>query len=345
MSVKVLRDTAYYYPAPFWRASEGEGIKSLLLFFDEVAILLPDYMYGRHRTADPSLAAPLEERGLLRILEPKEWIDSHLAEQLAEIIFNLLVEGVFDELPEADYFAELSQSRIGYGADIDLAEFLVEELQRKGLAKPSEDGVSIPLHPAVRTTFLVVLGQLARSAGERRGMVLHPATNYRPAVTDIVEALSRPGMPSCDSVIKLDLEPVSLDLSSVPLEDVLQLREEHGKAHREYMRNLRGFVVELSQIEDPKQRESAVLQRQQDIADMAHDTRRLTRKSVDKNLASWSLGITGAAWSIGTGDPLGAAVGAAGLLTSLVPVSTGSVVGAYSYLFDISSAFRRSTVL
>ena len=339
-----LRDTAYYYPAPFWRAEEGEGIKSLLLFFDEVAILLPDYMYGRHRVADPYLAAPLEECGLLRILEPKEWIDNQLAEQLAEIIVDLLAEGVFDELPETEYFAELSQSRIGYGADIELAEFLVEELQSRGLARPSEDGVSIPLHPAVRTMFLVVLGQLARSTGERRGMVLHPATNHKQAAEDIVEALSRPAMPSCGSVIKLDLEPVSLDMSSVPLEDVLQLREDHGKAHREYMRSLRGFVVELGQIEDPKQRELALLQRRQDIADMAHDTLRLTRKSVGKNLASWSLGITGAAWSIGTGDALGAAVGAAGLAMGLVPVPTGSVVGAYSYLFDVTSAFGRSTV-
>ena len=193
MSVEKLRDTAYYYPAPFWRASEGEGIKSLFLFFDEVAILLPDYMYGRHRIADPSLAAPLEERGLLRILEPKEWIDSQLAQQLAEIIFNLLAEGVFDDLPEAEYFAELSQSRMGYSADIELAEFLVEELQKRGLARPSDDGVSIPLHPVVRTFFLVVLGQLARSAGERRGMLLHPVTNYKQAADDIVEALSRPG--------------------------------------------------------------------------------------------------------------------------------------------------------
>ena len=41
-----LKDTAYYYPAPYWSAGEGDWIKSLLLFFDEVAILLPGYMRG-----------------------------------------------------------------------------------------------------------------------------------------------------------------------------------------------------------------------------------------------------------------------------------------------------------
>ena len=337
-----LKDTAYYYPAPYWCAPEGEGIKSLLLFFDEVAILLPDYMYGRHISASPALAAPLEERGLLRILEPNEWVDSQMTQQLADVILDLLAQGVFDDLPQAQNFAELSRSRIGYGADVELADSLVEELQKRDLARRSENGVSIPLHPAVRTMILVILGQLARNAGKRRGMALHPTTNMPMAAIDIVEALSRPAMPSCDSVIKLDLEPASLDLSSIPLDDVLQLRKDHRSAHREYMRSLRGFIVELGQIEDSKERELALLKRQQDIADMANDTRRMTRFSVGKNLASWGLGITGAAWSIGTGDSLGAVLGAAGLTVGLVP-DPAETVGVYSYLFNVTSAFGRSS--
>lgn len=49
-------DVAYYYPAPFWGMSEGGWVKSLLLFFDKVSILLPGYMYGRHHFADSVLA-------------------------------------------------------------------------------------------------------------------------------------------------------------------------------------------------------------------------------------------------------------------------------------------------
>ena len=246
-----MKDTAYYYPAPYWMQGEGDWIKSLLLFFDDVAILLPDYMRGRHRDADPSLAGPMEEQGLLRILEPKEWIDAEVAEKLADIMVELLAGGVFDGLPDARYFAELSQSRIGYGADAELAQFLVDELRERGLAKPSEDGVSIPLHPVVRTTILVILGQLAREAGDRRGMAVHPATDWPEAATDLLETLSRDRMPSCEGVVKLDLEPVTLDLSTIPLEDVLQLREDHREAHKAYMRSLRGFLVELGRISDP----------------------------------------------------------------------------------------------
>ena len=67
-------------------------------------------MYGRHTQADHALSGPLEERGLLRVIEPKDWVDSEVTEKLAEVIVELLTNGAFDQLPQADYFAELSQS-------------------------------------------------------------------------------------------------------------------------------------------------------------------------------------------------------------------------------------------
>ena len=193
-------DIAYYYPAPYWSLREGTWIKSLLLFFEEVAILLPHYMYGRHQAADPTIAKPLEERGLLRVIEPNEWIDAKMANQLAEVIVELLTNGMFDDLPEPKHFHELSQSRMGYGADVELADFLVEELRTRNLARPSEDGVSIPLHPTVRTTILVILAQLSRLAGNERGFTIHPATDDACAINDLIKTLSRESMPSYNKV-------------------------------------------------------------------------------------------------------------------------------------------------
>ena len=186
-----------------------------------------------------------------------------------------------------------------------------DELRQRGLgtAKAKTES-SIPLHPTVRTTILVILGQLARGAGERRGLVVHPATNWPTAATDLIEALSRESMPSCEGVVKLDLEPVTLDLSSIPLEEVLQLREEHREAHKAYMRSLRGFLVELGRINDPAEREVELLQRREEIAEMAHGNRR--------------------------------SVGALGLGPNLVP-GAKETVGAYSYLFAVTSAFGGST--
>ena len=333
-----MPDTAYYYPQPFWTTKESDWVKSLLLFFDDVAILLPDYMYGRHTQADHALSGPLEERGLLRVIEPKDWVDNEVTEKLAEVIVELLTNGAFDQLPQADYFAELSQSRLGYSADVELAGFLVDELRVRGLARPTEDGVSIPLHPTVRTTILVILAQLSRLAGAKRGMTIHPATNRYQAASDLIESLSREPMPSRGKVIQLDLEPVTFDLSSIPLDDVLQFREEYHDIHGKYMRDLRGFMSELSEIDSPDAREAALLQRRQEIADTAHDIQRSTRFSLGKNLASWSLGIAGVVWAVAAGDPVGLALSGLDMAMEGVPGEPRGA-SAYSYVFEAGRRF------
>ena len=335
-----MTDTAYYYPAPFWVAREGGWIKSLLLFFDEVAILLPNYMRGRHIVFDPTLAEPLEDLGLLKVLEPNDWLDAETTNRLAEVMVELLTDGAFDDLPQVRHFQELSQSRIGYGADVDLAKFLVEELRIRNLARPSEDGVSIPLHPIVRTTILVILAQLSRAAGTKRGMTVHPTTNFPPAIEDLIETLSRQRMPSRGNVVRLDIEPVSFDLDPIPLDDVLHFRLEYKKAHRTYMRNLRGFMAELAEINEPSEREAMLLERRQEIADLARDIHRSTGQTLGgKSLSSWSLGIAGSVWSFATGDIIGTVLGLVGLATGQSP-STDNMAGAYSYLFQAEKAFR-----
>ena len=334
-----MTETAYYYPAPYWAFEKSDWIKSLLLFFDDIAILLPNYMHGQHTAADPTLAEPLEGRGLLRVLDPNDWVDQEVAGKLAETIIELLETGVFDDLPKKEYFAELSQSRIGYGADVKLANSVVAQLQTRGLARPSEDGVSIPLHPDVRTTILVILAQLSRITGKRRGMTIHPVTDCHEAVADLTTTLSRKSLPSRDRIVTLDLEPVTFDLATIPLDEVLQFRAQHQGAHRAYMRDVRGFMSELADIDSPIERETALLKRRQDIADAAHDIQRSTRKAFGKNLASWSLGIVGAVWS--ASDPIGLALTAAGVITGLVP-GRPNKVDAYSYMFAANDRFGRS---
>lgn len=340
LHVKNRQDIAYYYPAPYWPSRDSGWAKSLLLFFDKISILLPGYMYGRHQAADPSLAGPLEDLGLLEVLEPNEWIDHDIANKLAKIIYELLDNGVFEDLPQECYFQELSQSRIGYGADVDIADFLVMELQAKGLARPSEDGVSIPLHPTVRTTILVTIAQLSRLVGDRRGISIHPTTNNHKAIRDLIDTLSREQMPSRDKVIALDLEPVSFNMDTVPLDELLQFREKHHEAHRIYMRDLCGFMAELADIDIPEEREDLLSCRRQEIADAAHDLQRSTRRALGRNLPPWSLGLAGSAWSVATGDPIGAALGVGSLVSSFVG-SSRKVITAYSYLFEVQQTLAR----
>lgn len=333
--MSTVPEVAYYYPAPYWASTEGGWVKTLLLFFDRVAILLPDYMRGRHTAADPSLVEPLEDLKLLQVLEPKEWVDQEVTEQLASVVVDLLTSGAFDDLPDArGIFHELSYSRMGYGADVELGEMLVEELQSRGLATPSEDGVSVPLHPMVRTTILVILGQLARVAGTRWQMDVHPATNDYRAVGDLVGTLARDPFPSAGHVVALDLEPVSLELGLVPLDEVLSFRLEHQEAHKAYRRDLQRFLFELADIEGVAQRERLLLERREELSDAAHELQRKARRAFRKNLAGWSFGMAGAAWAVGAQDPLGLVLAAAGLGSTAVPAKKDAAA-AYSYVFEV----------
>ena len=221
-----------------------------------------------------------------------------LAEKLASTMVDLLTAGVFDDVPEVSRFAELSQSRIGYAADVSLASWLVDELEQRGLARPSEDGVSIPLHPVVRQTILVLLGQLARLRGVDSGLSISPTTNLFPVVDDLLRLLSHESLPSASNIVAFDLQPVTLDLELVPLDEVLGYREENQNAHRAYMRDVRRFATDLACAADTGEREELFQKRREEISAARHELRRSARKAFGKNLAAWSFGLAGSWWSL-----------------------------------------------
>jgi hypothetical protein len=325
-------DLAYYYPQPYWPTGEVDALKNLLLFFDGIAILLPRYMSGRETAADPILAAPLQEKGLLRILEPETFVDQEMTEALIAAVTELVTEGAFDNLARPEYgYAELSRSRMGWNADIELSEMITEELIARDLARPSEDGVSVPLHPVVRTTFLVLLSQLARDAGRRAGLSLHPATTNLGAIEDLIRVLSLRGSPSKGHVVALDMEAVGLNLATVPLDDILEFREHHGDAYRAYARNVRQQVAELGLLA-PEERESLLYDRREELADLADELRKTARRQWRRPLANLSLGAAGASW-LAAGplhDPLGGALALATTLLGLTPGQPEAT--AYSYI-------------
>src|SRR2546428_13955583 len=53
-------DVAFYYPGHLWH--HGDWIKTLLLFFDGVGLLLPEYKQGEPDEPEPDRAATLSDR-------------------------------------------------------------------------------------------------------------------------------------------------------------------------------------------------------------------------------------------------------------------------------------------
>lgn len=326
-------EIAYYYPNFIWYY--GDWIKNLVLFFDGVGLLVPDYMKERPEEIEPALVVGLKEHGLLHILEPEKVVNKAATEKLAAAMTNVIASGVLDELhKENTQFHELSYSRLGSYGDQGLAEMIFEELKAKGLARDTEDGVSIPMHPMVRSLVLVLLAQILRLQGEKLGLELSPATDHPGLVDALIELLSLPNSPSAGNVVSFDLNTVGVDVSAIPIDELLNYRKENQGEYRTYRRSVRKFVRDLS-LMSPEERAPAFVDRQAEIDDLASGLRNRSSKAWKKPTA-FALSIAGAAWTF-TSDPLAALL--AGGAAALGLGSENQTASAYSYIFNAGRKF------
>ena len=330
-------DVAFYYPGQYWR--DADWIKNLILFFDGIAMLLPEYMSDHGKFDDYPIIASLREHGLFHVVRPEENVGRTETQSLANALVDIIASGRLDHLTERrgranhSSFGSLSRSRLGYYGDPELAGFVVQELKERGLAGDSEDGVSIPIHRTVRALILVLLAQILRSKGEGMGLVLSPATDQSRLVEALHEIIAKPdyATPSTGDVISFDMAMVGVDLSSVPMDEVLDFRRQNYARHRDYRLSVRQFARELSFI-PTEERQLVFEQRQEEINDAARTIRNENIKAWRRPIA-FGIGFAGAAWTGFSADPIGAAIAGAGAMFGSLP-SQSDEVGVYSYLFS-----------
>lgn len=337
MSTKknLAKELAFYYPNPIWW--NGNWVKNLILFFDGIALLVPSYMKKRPEEVDPAMVAGLKEHNLLYVIEPEEAVDKTATEKLADAMTAIIASGSLDRLAkEETAFEALSGSRLGYYGDEGLAKRVFEELRKRNLARDTEDGVSIPMHPMVRSLVLVLLAQILRPHGAKIGAELSPATDRPLLVGALHELLAVERPTSSAAVISFDLNTVGVDLGPIPIDEVLDFRKENIKAHRRYSLSVRKFALELSLMPE-KDRKKTFDLRQSELDEIASDLRKTARKAWKKP-ASFGLTLVGAAASAAAGHPILAAlaVGAAALRYEGAKKPNAE---AYSYLFNAQSRF------
>jgi len=139
-------------------------------------------------------------------------------------------------------------------------------------------------------------------------------------------------------VVSLDLETVGVDVSSVPIDEIISFRREHLAEYKEYSRSVRSFVRQLALLEKDKDRSAALEDRRAEIHDRAAQLHKSSRKAFGRSV-SLLLGIAGAAWKFARGDPVGAILaGGAGLFGAMG--AKGQEAGVYSYLFATGRKYR-----
>ena len=168
------------------------------------------------------------------------------------------------------------------------------------------------------------------AADGQMGFDLAPITDRLQIIEALQEILNLPGTASAGHVVAFDLQTVAVDLTTVPLDEVLDFREQHRDAHRRYIRSLRQFARELSLLPAAEQQE-AFGDRQAALDDYASDVKRAARTAWLKK-ATVAVGLSGAAWTM-TGDPVAGLFAACGaLIPSPKPVR--DEYGAFSYLLS-----------
>lgn len=325
-----MRELAFYYPGPVWYS--GDQMKNLILFFDGIALLVPEYIRDKPFLRDPAIATGLAQHGLLKILEPERFINAGTARSLADSLSDIIETGKLDRLTRTKTaFHELSYSRLGGFADQRVADELLRKLERRGWARKSEDGVSIPMHPVIRSVTLVLLAQLLRPVGRAEGLDLWPTTDRKDLVDGLTELLGLSDFPSAGHVVSADLHAVSVDLAPVPIDEVLDFRRRHGADYRAYARQLRQFIRSLGPL-PPNERDAALRDRAEESRDRASDLRETSRRAW-RRPAQLAVTIAGAAWTVHSGDLVAGTLGLGGALLGTELLAARKKVDAYSYLF------------
>ena len=189
------------------------------------------------------------------------------------------------------------------------------------------------MHRIVRTLILVLLAQILRSKGDDMGLTLSPATDQRMLVDALNEIILNPdaSSPSIGDIVSFDMGMVGVDLRSVPMEKILDFRQQNYSQHRDYSLLVRKFARELS-LMPPEERQAAFEQRQEELDQAARALRRLNRRAWKKPI-SFGISLAGAAWNYYTGDPIGAFIAGTGAVVGMLPDQLGEV-GVYSYLMS-----------
>lgn len=332
-----LPEVAFYYPNQYFY--DPDWAKNLILFFDGIGMLIPNYMEDHSDLDDHAIIAGLKEHGLFHVIEPETAVDKEATRKLASTLTDIIASGALDKLNnQTTAFGSISMSRLGFHGDRELAQMIFEELKSRGLAKDTEDrGYSIPIHGTVRSLILVLLAHILHTQGQEQGLDLSPATDRPELVEALGELVSGASTPNINDIIAFDMNIVGVDLGSVPIEDILAFRKEHYSEHRNYTLCVRKFIHELSFMES-KERNQAFEARQKELESIASDLRKLARRTWKKP-AAFGLSLTGAAWTLIKGDPLGAAFTAGGAWLSLSSISNKVETGAYSYLFSARSKY------
>ena len=329
---------AYYYPAAHWYTdATSDWVKTLLLFFDGVATLVPYDMRKRVIEDDPAVAGVLVDQGLLQLLNTDDVLYGWRRDRDAAKTIEEYIDALEPALAEEPY-EPLETPHI---LSVSKIPFAVRGfLKQRGLARSIMQGPTSEQLLVPRSVWRIVLTALAQhvSDAEPHGLesVLLPVTDQLDCVS-ILESRIRF---TRAAVVASDLGMMRINVSAVPIDEVLAFRRQYGTEFRQYRRQLNQYVIQASmatfdqraQMERDRQEELRDIQ--STLEDRARPLQRLTQG------AAFFLGMLGGGIQMAAGDHAGGAGGMVGAFGSLFGGGgERQHQGGYTYLFRAAKDF------
>ena len=84
-------DVAFYYPGQYWLSADW--IKNLILFFDGIAMLVPEYMEDHGSFDDFPIVYSLREHGLFHVIRPELSVGTEETEILVGALVDVIASG------------------------------------------------------------------------------------------------------------------------------------------------------------------------------------------------------------------------------------------------------------
>lgn len=211
----MVPELAFYYGNGHYGTMEWIGsdnlldwAKSILLFFDGIATNYSKRVFNKLVNDDPVLAQPLMEQGLLYNYPPK-------------------------------------RQKVKLPSDID------------GLVKDQRFRAAVPyiekmfehadaLHPQLVWNSVNAAIEADQLRAATTDASIQPITNNSTVAKIASEWVNSFANASKADIIEADVEAVGIDLSKVPLDEVLDFRKQHGSEYRDYARELRDVTLTLS---------------------------------------------------------------------------------------------------
>jgi hypothetical protein len=335
------RRTALFYDAPLSTPEDLALLKGMLLFFDDIAVFSTPWHSSRPPAIDPRLSAPLAERGLLQFVDPRGLTTSHTEVIVRATLHRAVVENAEHWLAAAaagDWDIEVprlqgrfSDPVVGKTSELSASRDpgsleLFKLLAQEGLLFPDEsmDDEWVVI-PGIASVANSILAQAVRATAAQQGRLVEPVATRRDEAkvfTAILDAAVE--NVGATEVVMSDLSAVTLNLSEVGLDDILDFRSRHRSEFRAYVLALQALL-----ISEPTSRDFA--DRRATLVDEAHRLRELQRRRWTKLGGAVSLGIIGAAWSLASGDLLGALIAGTAAGSQLLPDGP-TPVSAYTYI-------------